>query len=242
MTMKLRNIMGKRDAIYELSGGVEPNEAFFPIRVPEEAQGETIRRGAGSQRQAKVLVVVESKSADEVLLSYLKSQDKGDKAGKFASKMKGKSTKKVVHYIKMFVLDNLNASTIDTIVREHVAKNAVVITDNSSSHVNLSEYFFRHESFTEKGNVDEVVKSVLPWVHIVIGRCRDGVAAIHGDVDAQFLQLYLNEYCWKFNRRFFRDSSDPKYDLFDRLVKIAALYISDIKWRNYEQIDDEDLI
>ena len=71
--------MGKRDAIYELSGGVEPNEAFFPIRVPEEAQGETIRRGAGSQRQAKVLVVVESKSADEVLLSYLKSQDKWDK-------------------------------------------------------------------------------------------------------------------------------------------------------------------
>ena len=156
--------------------------------------------------------------------------------------MKGKSIKKVVHYIKMFVLDNLNANTIDKIVREYVAKDAVVITDNSSSHVNLSEYFSKHESFTEKGNVDEVVKSVLPWVHIVIGRCRDGIAAIHGDVDAQFLQLYLNEYCWKFNRRFFRDSSDPKYDLFDRLVKISALYTSDIKWRNYEQIDDEDVI
>lgn len=242
MMMKLRNIMGKRDAIYELSGEVELDEAFFPIRVPEEAQGETIRRGAGSQRQAKVLVIVESKSADEVLLSYLKSQDKGDKAGKFASMMKGKSIKKVVHYIKMFVLDNLNANTIDKIVREYVAKDAVVITDNSSSHVNLSEYFSKHESFTEKGNVDEVVKSVLPWVHIVIGRCRDGIATIHGDVDAQFLQLYLNEYCWKFNRRFFRDSSDPKYDLFDRLVKISALYTSDIKWRNYEQIDDEDVI
>ena len=203
MMMKFRNIMGKRDAIYELSGEVELDEAFFPIRVPEEAQGETIRRGAGSQRQAKVLVIVESKSADEVLLSYLKSQDKGDKAGKFASMMKGKSIKKVVHYIKMFVLDNLNANTIDKIVREYVAKDAVVITDNSSSHVNLSEYFSKHESFTEKGNVDEVVKSVLPWVHIVIGRCRDGIAAIHGNVDAQFLQLYLNEYCWKFNRRFF---------------------------------------
>lgn len=109
----------------------------------------------------------------------------------------------------MLVLDNLNASTIDKIVREHV---------------------------------DDVVRSALPWVHIVIGRCRDGIAAIHGDVDAQFLQLYLNEFCWKFNRRFFRDSSDPKYDLFDRLVKIAALYTSDIKWRNYEQIDDDEVI
>ena len=43
-------------------------------------------------------------------------------------------------------------------------------------------------------------------------------------------------------RRFFRDSSDPKYDLFDRLVKIVAIYTSDIKWRDYpnaEKNDDE---
>ena len=44
--------MGKREAVYQLSGEVELDEAFFPIRVPEESQGETIRRGAGSQRQA----------------------------------------------------------------------------------------------------------------------------------------------------------------------------------------------
>lgn len=67
------------------------------------------------------------------------------------------------------------------------------MTDNSSSHVNFAEYFSKHEAFTEKGNVDDVVKRTLPWVHIVIGRCRDSIAAIHGDVDAQFLQLYLNE-------------------------------------------------
>lgn len=244
MMMKLRNIMGKREAIYQLSGEVELDEAFFPIRVPEESQGETIRRGAGSQRQAKVLVIVESKSADEILLDYLAKQKKedGDKVGKLATKIKGMSVKKVVHYIKMLVLDNLNASTIDKIVREHVDKDTVVVTDNSSSHVNFSEYFSKHEAYTEKGNVDDVARSALPWVHIVIDRCRDGIAAIHGDVDAQFLQLYLNEFCWKFNRRFFRDSSDPKYDLFDRLVKIVALYTSDIKWRNYEQIDDDEVI
>ena len=56
---------------------------------------------------------------------------------------------------------------------------------------------------------------------------------------SSFLQLYLNEFCWKFNRRFFKDSCDPKYDLFDRLVKIAAIYTSDIKWRDYYLPDDE---
>ena len=34
---------------------------------------------------------------------------------------------------------------------------------------------------------------------------------LHKEIDGRFLQLYLNEYCWKFNRRFFRDSNDPKY-------------------------------
>ena len=88
--------------------------------------------------------------------------------------------------------------------------------------------------------MDEVVKKGLPWVHI-IGECRNGIAAIHKEIDGRFLQLYLNEYCWKFNRRFFRDSDDPKYDLFDRLVRISALYTSDIKWRDYPpEIEDED--
>ena len=45
--------------------------------------------------------------------------------------------------------------------------------------------------------------------------------------------MWVNEYCWKFNRRFFRDSKDPKYDLFDHLIKTAATYTSDIKWRDY---------
>lgn len=241
MMMKLRNIMGKREAIYQLSGEVELDEAFFPIRIPDESKGKDLRRGAGSRRQAKVLVIVESKSADRILLDYLNSHmdNSNEKIARFTSKAKGKSVKKVVHYIKMLVLDNLNACTIDKIVREHVSKDSVVFTDGSSSHVNFADHFAKHESCIEKGNMDEVVKTTLPWVHIVIGRCRDGIAAIHGEVDAQFLQLYLNEYCWKFNRRFFRDSTDPKYDLFDRLVKIAAVYTSEIKWRNYDMPDDD---
>lgn len=52
MMMKLRSIMGKRDAIYQLSREVELDEAFFPIRTPEESRGEAVKRGAGSQQQA----------------------------------------------------------------------------------------------------------------------------------------------------------------------------------------------
>lgn len=76
--------------------------------------------------------------------------------------------------------------------------------------------------------MDAVVKTHPPWVHIVMGRCRNGIAAIYGEGDRQFLHLCLNEFSWKFNGRFFRDSCDPKHDLFDRLVKFAVMYTSDI--------------
>ena len=155
------------------------------------------------------------------------------KAAKLAVKAKNQSVAKVVHYIKMFVLDDLSAQVIDQIVQEHIGKDTIIITDGSS-HVNFKDYFKKHAPYTEY-DVDKVVKTNLPWVHIVIGRCRSGIEAIHGEVDRQFLQLYLNEFCWKFNRRFFRDSNNPKYDLFDRLVRIAASYTSDIKWRGCPQ-------
>lgn len=152
--------------------------------------------------------------------------------------LQGRKIGKVVHYIKMFVIDNLSADTLDKIVHKHIDKDTVIVSDGSSSHINFEGYFKGYERHVES-NVDSVVKTHLPWVHVVIGRCRSGIAAIHGEVDKQFLQLYLNEFCWKFNRRFFKDSCDPKYDLFDRLVKIAAIYTSDIKWRDYYLPDDE---
>ena len=124
MMMKLRNIMGKRDSIYQLSDEVELDEAFFPIRLPEEACGEKIKRGAGSQQQAKVLVIVKSKPVDTVLQQYLSeaTEQSMGKAAKLAKKAERQSIGKVVHYIKMFVIDNLGADTLDKIVRKHIAK------------------------------------------------------------------------------------------------------------------------
>lgn len=201
-----------------------------------------LKRGAGSQKQAKVLVIVESKGVDKMLIDYWEKcpEAAAEKIKRLSEKAKGKSVGKVVHYIKMLVFNDLGAKTTDGIVRKHVAKDTVVVTDNSSSHNNFADCFTEHTAVTESGNVDKVVKSSLPWVHIVTGRCRDGIAAVHGDVNAQFLHLYLNEYCWKFNRRFFRDSTDPKYDLFVRFANIAAMYTSDIKWRNQVHSDDYD--
>lgn len=244
MMMKLRDIMGKRDNIYKLSGEVELDEAFFPTKLKEHDKGVPLKRGAGSQKQKKVLVIVESKPADDVLIKYMKdmleapTRANTQKVAKFSKKISHQSVKKIINYIKMFVLDDMQASTIDKIVGRVIDSDTIVVTDGSSSHVNFKDLFKIHEENIEY-DPETVVTTKLPWVHIVVGECRSGIEAIHKEVDRNFLQLYLNEYCWKFNRRFFRDSTDPKYDLFDRLIRICALYTSNIKWRDtYGNQDD----
>lgn len=241
MMMKLRDIMGKREKTYQLSGDVELDEAFFPTRMDDTDKSEALKRGAGSQRQTKVLVIAESKPVDKVLGEYLSrpKNDTNEKIKKLLANEKRQSVKKVVHYIKMFVIEDAKAKTIDKLVEKSINSSTTIVTDGSSSHTHFKDLVDKHEIYVEH-DVDQVVRNALPWVHIIIGESKSGIEAIHKEVDKRFLQLYLNEYCWKFNRRFFRDSSDPRFDLFDRLVRISAIYKSDIKWRDYSKLSDEE--
>ena len=96
MMMKLRDVMGKRENIYQLSGEVELDEAFFPTKLDDEDRGKPLKRGAGSQRQTKVLVIAESKPIDNVLLEYLSrpKENTNEKISALLKKAKGQSVKK----------------------------------------------------------------------------------------------------------------------------------------------------
>jgi hypothetical protein len=45
----------------------------------------------------------------------------------------------------------------------------------------------------------------------------------------EYLQYYLNEFCYKFNRRYFGEK------LFDRLVTVAVTYPTDFKSKIYNR-------
>ena len=186
--------------------------------------------------QTPVLVIAESKPVDEILREYLTNITENkyvNKASKLLRRSSTQKVKKVVRYIKMFAMPDSKYASIKPYAEKAVSPTAKVVTDGGTNLIRLRELFC-HESYREtEGEVHEVVTKVLPWVHIVTGECRSAIEAIHKEVDQRSLQLYLNEYCWKFNRRFFRDSKLPKYDLFYKLIRTAANYTSDIKWRNY---------
>ena len=42
----------------------------------------------------------------------------------------------------------------------------------------------------------------LPWVHILIGNAKSFIRGTYHGVSHKHLQSYLNEFCYRFNRRF----------------------------------------
>ncbi|RRD68798.1 IS1595 family transposase, partial [Tannerella forsythia] len=60
MVHKLRQVMGRRDDEYVLAGRIELDEGYFSTEPPEAEKDKLLKRGRGSQRKSKVLVMAES--------------------------------------------------------------------------------------------------------------------------------------------------------------------------------------
>jgi hypothetical protein len=52
--------MGMRDACYQLWEVIELDEGFFTAEIDEEEKDKPLKRGRGSQKKRKVLVMAES--------------------------------------------------------------------------------------------------------------------------------------------------------------------------------------
>lgn len=199
---KLRNVMGQRDAEYQLCGSIELDEGFFSIQRDETEKDKPLKAGRGSQKKAKVLVMAESTPVE-------------------GSKM---NIKKQVGHIKMVVIPNLKASTIDVEVVDNIKKESSLITDASSSYVHFKNLVGEHTSQVIE---PKEVGKVLPWVHIVISNAKRLLLDIYHDVKSEFLQSYLNEFCYKFNRR--------NINCFERLMVACVSYQTEFKHIPYRK-------
>ncbi|MFT5336557.1 MAG: hypothetical protein ACJAY8_000769 [Sphingobacteriales bacterium] len=69
--------------------------------------------------------------------------------------------------------------------------------------------------FTEK-STKETTKETLRWVHVFISNAKRTLLGNHHKVKHKYLQLYLNEFSYKLNRRYFGDK------LIERVVVGSA--------------------
>jgi transposase-like protein len=209
MMHKIRNVMGKRDAEYQLAGNVEIDEGFF-IATPPIEKDEYGRRipkkkntkvGKGSPRTATVLVMAES-----IPNQFNKNKHRPSSA---------------VKHIKMIRIDDTKASSVLPEIKKSVKKEALVITDGANHYNGLKDVVKHHIPY-KLNNTTTQGHEVLPWVHKVISNAKRNLIGVHHSVGKAYTQNYLNEFCWRFNRRY--NDIEP----FDRILNVAVQY----EWGN----------
>ncbi len=201
MVHKLRQAMGKRDEEYILAGRIELDEGYFSTEIPKEEKEKPLKRGRGSQKKSKVLVMAESEITEPV--------------------KQGKKPRRV-GYLKMKVIEDLKSDTINNLVKNLASDATEVDTDDSTSYVDLKDYIPRHNSqVIPKDKIGEV----LPWVHIAISNAKRQLINTFHDVKPEFLQNYLDEFCYKFNRRYFGEA------LFGRLLVACVSYQNSFRYK-----------
>jgi hypothetical protein len=199
MMHRIRRAMGKRDSLYELAGMLEFDEGYFVTETSEKDKND-LKRGRGSQRQVNVAVMAESTPLEDI------------ETGKKAKHCK---------YFKMKVLESHNSDEIDQVIQDNIDEKSIVFSDKSTSYFDISKYVEIH--ITEKSTKETTV-TTLKWAHIAISNAKRTLLGIYHKIKGKYLQLYLDEFCYKLNRRYFRDK------LFDRLtIAVASNY-----WHNSE--------
>ena len=191
MVHKLRRAMGNRDARYTLEGMIEMDEGYFTIESSEveKAKG---KRGRGAAGKSNVAIMAEAAQLEDI------------ETGKKTSQCR---------YFKAKVLGSHHAGEINATVKKSFDEKSIVLTDDSTSYVDISDYVELHIS--EKSS-DQLTKETLRWVHITISNAKRNLLGNYHKIKGKYLQLYLNEFVYKLNRRYFGEK------LFDRLV-IASI-------------------
>ncbi len=187
MVHKLRTAMGNRDSQYTLQDMVEFDEAYFSVAVNEIEKSKGIR-GKGAKGKQNVGVFAES--------IPLEDPETGKKS-------------KFCGYFKAIVLPTHKSGEVNEVIEENLDEQCIVFTDKSTSYVDISEFVELH--VTEKSS-KETTGETLKWVHIAISNAKRNLLGNYHKIKRKYLQLYLNEFVYKLNRRYFGEK------LFDRLI------------------------
>lgn len=116
-------------------------------------------------------------------------------------------------YVKMKVVPDVKGTTLVEFANGAIKPGSVISSDAYRSYNALAKEGFQHEAkeFNPKENPDH-----LQWLHTVISNAKAFVGGTYHGLDAKHLQSYLDEYCYRFNRRKF------KGELFNRLLACCA--------------------
>ena len=117
--------------------------------------------------------------------------------------------------VRLAVVPDRSARALGGFVKTVVVPGARIITDDWSGYAGLTKHGFNHVAIAERGD-PQVAEEFMPIVHLVFSNLKTWLRGIHHGVSPQHLQTYLNEFTFRFNRRFY------PFSAFRSLLGIAG--------------------
>lgn len=151
--------------------------------------------------------------------SFFGAPTQDGKRGRGTEKAKvivGLSTNEKGHpeHLKMKVVNNLKGQTIVDFALAHIAEGSTISSDSYRSYCRLREEDFLHEAQDFKPKEDN---DHLKWLHTIIGNAKAFISGTYHGLGSKHLQSYLDEFCYRFNRRSFSD------EIFNRVLYSCLL-------------------
>lgn len=104
---------------------------------------------------------------------------------------------------RMKVIADFKGATLLAFLKENVASGSTVYTDGLKSFTGLQEAGFRHVSRSQPRPIElrKGAKSVVPLADRAIGNLQQWLIGTHHGVSRDQLQVYLDEFVFRYNRR-----------------------------------------
>lgn len=150
--------------------------------------------------------------------AFFGAPTEGGKRGRGTDKTKvivGLSLNQQGHplYVKMEVIPDIKGVTLVDFANRAIELGSVISSDAYKSYNALAKQGYQHTP-QEYNPVDH--PDHLHWLHTVISNAKAFIGGTYHGLDSKHLQAYLNEFCYRFNRRKF------KGELFNRLLSCCS--------------------
>jgi transposase-like protein len=100
-------------------------------------------------------------------------------------------------YIAMQQVSAVTKKSVAKFVQHHLPPGQLVRSDALASLVEIG----KTQHHTARVTPPDQAEEWLPWVHIAIGNLKAFLLGTYHGVSSKYLQEYLNEFCYRFNRR-----------------------------------------
>jgi transposase-like protein len=117
--------------------------------------------------------------------------------------------------VRLAVVPDRSAESLGGFVAGTVAPGTMVVTDDWSGYADLGKRGYEHLAVSECGD-STVAEDYLPIIHLAVANLKARLSGVHHGVSHQHLQAYLNEFTFRFDRRFY------PFQTFQSLLRIAG--------------------